>query len=66
MLTCPKCGCPDLDREDDTEYFCLECEHTFTFVGDHDDTPPGPTEAEIADAVDMQTFEDRMNPCGDD
>ena len=66
MPLCPNCGSTDYDHVDDCEYACNDCDHNYTYEGGEPNSPTGPSESEIAEMVDMQTFEDRMNPCGDD
>jgi hypothetical protein len=66
MPLCTNCGSHDVEQIDDNEYACTDCDATFIYEGGEPDYPAGPSDAEIAEAVDMQTFEDRMNPCGDD
>ena len=67
MPLCPNCGSADCEKIEENDWACNECEHTFTHDGINlDDEVNLPSDAEIAEAVDMQTFEDRINPCGDD
>ena len=67
MLLCPNCRSDDVSVIQDDEMFCLNCEYKFNDDEEPEyDGPTGPSDDEIAEAVDMQTFEDRMNPCGDD
>ena len=60
---CPSCNGTDCDRVAEIEYACNDCENNFVFDGEE------PEEYDMmveGDSLDMQAFEDRMNPTGDE
>jgi hypothetical protein len=63
MPACPNCGSTDCEEIDDFTFACLDCEYIFNFEG-------GEPEEQALEPVglddDMQGFEDRISPLGDE
>jgi hypothetical protein len=63
MPLCPNCGSVDCEEMDDFTFACLDCEYIFNFEGDE----PEEQALELVGLDDdMQAFEDRISPLGDE
>ncbi len=61
---CPSCGGTDCEQVAEHEYACNDCEINFTHDGGSFQEE---WDMEVeGDSLDMQAFEDRLNPCGDE
>jgi len=63
MPLCTNCGSHDVEEVDIGEFACLNCDATFLYDGEE---PEDQAIMPEGDSLDMQAWEDRINPIGDE
>lgn len=63
MPLCTNCGSHDVERIEDNEFACLNCDATFIYDGQE---PEEQALEPVGLCLDMQEFEDRISCLGDD